>query len=277
MASVLNIAHKLDSIDQDARKEAFHAVSHYLDQHDPYLDTNTNRRLRQILQEKGEEADSLVRRLKPSISKSLTSFLEGLNIEEKEVLEAICFYKQVSILQKHPLDYIIDICAGNCLTGATWLVESAVRNVYFVDIRESRDSRKVRDQLRKGKYNFSYSVMDITSEANMETFMESIEGQNGLITAMHACGALTDRVLLLAAKYSLHVAVVPCCHNKDTKGLSILSIDATARLSPYFSPREYTDLFRVLYMVQQGYRIEVRALPREVTDKNRIIIGFPVK
>jgi Methyltransferase domain len=41
-------------------------------------------------------------------------------------------------------------------------------------------------------------------------------GPGDLLISVHACGALTDRVLERALAARCRVAVVPCCHDEDT-------------------------------------------------------------
>jgi hypothetical protein len=90
-----------------------------------------------------------------------------------------------------------------------------------------------------------------------------------IVVSSHACGALTDRVLDRTAAARARVAVMPCCHDLDSGddgGLSGWVDDAAA-----------IDIVRAMRLAQQGYRIWTQAIPKEITPKNRLLIGTPLQ
>ncbi len=92
-------------------------------------------------------------------------------------------------------------------------------------------------------------------------------GPGDLVVSAHACGALTDVVLERAIAARARVVVLPCCHDTssgDHGGLSgwldaALAIDAT----------------RAARLGQSGYRVRTQLIPREITPKNRLLLGVP--
>lgn len=90
-----------------------------------------------------------------------------------------------------------------------------------------------------------------------------------LAVSIHACGALTDRVIDKVLIARARLAILPCCHDAqtcDTGGLlgwmdAALAIDATraARLSA------------------SGYRVHTQHIPAEITPKNRLLLAEPAK
>jgi hypothetical protein len=90
-----------------------------------------------------------------------------------------------------------------------------------------------------------------------------------LIVSVHACGALTDAVLDRAIAARARVAVLPCCHDAracDTGGLegwmdAALAIDAT----------------RAARLAAAGYRVRTQTIPSEISPKNRLLLGEPVR
>lgn len=88
-----------------------------------------------------------------------------------------------------------------------------------------------------------------------------------VVVSCHACGGLTDEVLHRAAAARAFVAVMPCCHDvgtADDGGLAgwldgPLAIDAT----------------RCAHLRQAGYRVTTHRISKEVTPKNRLLIGIP--
>jgi hypothetical protein len=88
-----------------------------------------------------------------------------------------------------------------------------------------------------------------------------------LIVSVHACGALTDRVLDRAVAAGARVAVLPCCHDAktcDTGGLdgwmdAALAIDAT----------------RAARLAGAGYQVRTQTISSEITPKNRLLLAGP--
>ena len=86
-----------------------------------------------------------------------------------------------------------------------------------------------------------------------------------LVVSVHACGALTDRVLARAMSAGARVAVLPCCHDLercDTGGLEgwmdgPLAVDAT----------------RAARLRAAGYQVLTRTIPDTITPKNRLLMG----
>ena len=99
--------------------------------------------------------------------------------------------------------------------------------------------------------------------------LEEVEISPGdVVVSSHACGALTDRVISLAAAAKARVAVLPCCHD-------LASGDAGG-LSGWVDGPAAIDIMRAVRLAQQGYRIWTQAIPAEITPKNRLLLGAPV-
>lgn len=102
----------------------------------------------------------------------------------------------------------------------------------------------------------------------IETQMHAGLLQDGdIVVSSHACGTLTDRILAWAAESRARVAVLPCCHDFATCDAGDLAgwLDRSAAI----------DAVRALHLRQQGYRIWTQTIPREITPKNRLLIGAP--
>lgn len=88
-----------------------------------------------------------------------------------------------------------------------------------------------------------------------------------LVVSVHACGALTDRVLELALQARARVAVLPCCHhleNGDCGGLRG-GIDGPLAM----------DVTRATRLQAAGYRVVTQTIPAEITPKNRLLLAEP--
>jgi SAM-dependent methyltransferase len=89
-----------------------------------------------------------------------------------------------------------------------------------------------------------------------------------LVVSSHACGALTDRVLDLAASARARVAVLPCCHDAKTC--------ATGGLEGWLDPSLAIDVARAQTLASRGYRVMTQRIPEAITPKNRLLLGEPI-
>jgi hypothetical protein len=86
-----------------------------------------------------------------------------------------------------------------------------------------------------------------------------------VVVSSHACGALTDWILDAAAAASACVAVLPCCHDHA-------ECDAGA-LTGWLDGAMAIDATRAMRLASRGYRVRTQTIPREITPKNRLLIG----
>ena len=89
-----------------------------------------------------------------------------------------------------------------------------------------------------------------------------------LAVSAHACGALTDEVLALAAGAQARVAVLPCCHDGDAN-------DA-AGLTGWLEPGLAIDAVRAVELRARGYEVHTQSIPEAITPKNRLLLGRPL-
>jgi hypothetical protein len=90
-----------------------------------------------------------------------------------------------------------------------------------------------------------------------------------LVVAVHACGALTDRVLERAVAARCRVAVLPCCHDVDTCD--------TGGLEGWMDPALAIDATRALRLTAQGYKVHTQEVPADITPKNRLLLAAPAQ
>jgi hypothetical protein len=96
---------------------------------------------------------------------------------------------------------------------------------------------------------------------------EVVLGADDLVVSVHACGALTDRVLSLVVEASARVAVLPCCHDAQT-------CDAGGLLG-FLSLPLAVDATRVARLRAAGLDVHTQTIPAEITPHNRLILGAP--
>jgi hypothetical protein len=88
-----------------------------------------------------------------------------------------------------------------------------------------------------------------------------------LVVSIHACGALTDRVLARASAAGARVAVLPCCHDAAASD--------TGDLDGWVEPAVAIDVMRARVLAASGYRVWTQRIPAEITPQNRLLIGMP--
>ena len=89
-----------------------------------------------------------------------------------------------------------------------------------------------------------------------------------VVLSSHACGALTDTVLLLASDARARVAVLPCCHDFESCDPGVVSgwLDAPLAI----------DVTRASSLLARGYDVRTSTIPASITPKNRLLIGAPL-
>lgn len=102
------------------------------------------------------------------------------------------------------------------------------------------------------------------------------------LVSVHACGDLSDLVLKLAAQAKSPVAVVPCCHRGLAPARAFAArlneaygVEGTggSKPGPPICPSAAMDVARLELLRRAGFRVHARTIPREITPKNRVIVG----
>ncbi len=88
-----------------------------------------------------------------------------------------------------------------------------------------------------------------------------------LVVSSHACGALTDAVLRLAADAGARVAVLPCCHDAAACD--------TGALGGWLDSAMAIDVMRAVALERRGYRVWTQQIPSAITPKNRLLLAQP--
>jgi Protein of unknown function (DUF3293)/Methyltransferase domain len=97
----------------------------------------------------------------------------------------------------------------------------------------------------------------------------SVQLERGdVVVSAHACGALTDEVLRLAAAAQARVAVLPCCHDGDASD--------DAGLTGWVDQALAIDAVRAMALRGRGYQVHTKTIPRSITPKNRLLLGQPL-
>jgi hypothetical protein len=103
--------------------------------------------------------------------------------------------------------------------------------------------------------------------------VEFIEGRlqdvalrsDDVVVSAHACGGLTDDILDQAQGARARVAVLPCCQALRERG----------DLDGWIEGSLAVDIERATRLRGQGYEIWTQTIPKEITPKNRLLLGAP--
>jgi hypothetical protein len=158
---------------------------------------------------------------------------------------------------------VVDLGAGHGLLAQIMLIlDDSSPEAVIVDTTLPASCAKLHEAVLQawprlaGRVAFAAHALDDVSLRSTDVVVSS-----------HACGALTDRVLALAAAARARVAVLPCCHDVARGDAGALSgwVDAALAI----------DIVRAKRLEAQGYRIWTQTIPADITPKNRLLIGAP--
>lgn len=109
--------------------------------------------------------------------------------------------------------------------------------------------------------------------------------QTTLFVAAHACGSLSDHVLLAALRSRSPLAIMPCCHSLRKQRDSLLSLAELSGLATEWpdlsqadaavGPSAAIDEFRKAALTNAGYAVQDATIQPEITAFHRIILARP--
>jgi hypothetical protein len=158
---------------------------------------------------------------------------------------------------------VVDLAAGHGLTASLLLlIDARSESAVVLDERLPESAARLRDALAERWPQLAGKV------ALMEAPLYALPlAQEDVVVSVHACGALTDRVLERAVAASARVAVLPCCHDRDTCD--------TGKLEGWMDVSLAIDVMRAARLRAAGYSVHTQTIPAEITPKNRLLIGEP--
>ena len=184
---------------------------------------------------------------------------------------------------------VADLAAGHGLTAWVLVLLAAQRSVartaVAVDVRRPASAGAVADAvrarwpaLRDAVHYVEGSIDDVVAE------------RDSVIVGVHACGALTDRVLGVALRSGAAAAVLPCCHSLRKQAAS--SLPALAELLPAEAraglgaealhskavargARDAIDAWRAAAMRRAGYQVDESSIDGGITPFNRLLLCAP--
>jgi len=159
---------------------------------------------------------------------------------------------------------VVDLGGGHgLLAHAMLLLDDSSREAIVVDTAIPSSSARLHDVLVEAWPRLSGRVTFVSARIE-DVALSSTD----VVVSVHACGGLSDVVLERAAVARARVAVLPCCHDLDANDQGDLAGWVDGPLA--------VDVMRAMRLKAQGYRIRTQLIAREITPKNRLLIGEPV-
>jgi hypothetical protein len=159
---------------------------------------------------------------------------------------------------------VVDLGGGHgLLAHAMLLLDDSSPEAIVVDTSIPASSARLHEVLAH-EWPRLFGRITFVSARIQDVALES----DDVVVSVHACGGLSDLVLERAATARARVAVLPCCHDLDANDQGDLVGWVDGPLA--------VDVVRALRLKSQGYRIRTQLIAREITPKNRLLIGEPV-
>jgi hypothetical protein len=158
---------------------------------------------------------------------------------------------------------VIELAAGHGLLSAMLIIlDDTAPRATCIDVKQPLSHRKIIDVLEqrwprlKGRITYEEKGIEDTSIPS-----------GALAISVHACGVLTDQVISAAISGRSRVAVLPCCH--DLKRCD------TGSLKGWMDGPLAVDATRAARLTSAGYRVATLSIPKDITPKNRLLLGWP--
>lgn len=159
---------------------------------------------------------------------------------------------------------VVDVAAGHALTASLLLlIDDSSDSALAVDTQLPASATRLRDALAE-RWPQLRGRVTLAQQADYDLTLTP----GDLVVSVHACGALTDLVLQSAIGARSRVAVLPCCHDKQTCD--------TGNLEGWLDISAAIDATRALSLRHAGYRVHTQCIPAEITPKNRLLLAEPL-
>jgi hypothetical protein len=158
---------------------------------------------------------------------------------------------------------VLDLAAGHgLLAWALLLLDDTSPEAVCVDVRPPPSAARLADVLAARWPRLAGRVRYVAGEIG------AAAPPDALVASVHACGALTDRVLDVAIAARARVAVMPCCHALDEAD--------TGGLDGWVDGPLAVDLVRAARLRAAGYAVHTQRIPAAITPHHRLLLGEPI-
>jgi hypothetical protein len=207
-------------------------------------------------------------------------------LPQKELHE--CWQMAYAVHKAFPeITHIADMAAGHGLLA--WILvllarseENPIpRTAVAVDVNRPRSAQLLAASMIERWPQLVDSVHYV--EGSIDAVIAE-EGPGTLLVAAHACGSLSDGVLLAAISSRSPFAIMPCCHSLRKQATTLGTLALASGRMP-FSMEELAsvaaakgqpaaiDQFRIEALTALGYQIQESFIDKEITPYHHIIMG----
>ncbi len=174
--------------------------------------------------------------------------------------------------------HVVDMAAGHGLLG--WMLvllgyydkTPVQRTAVCVDIEKSGSAVRLADAFRERWPELSGSVYFV--ECRIDSVKAS-EGSSTLFVATHACGALSDQVILSAAASGSSIAIMPCCHSLRNQSQTLAALGEMSGIErdKIEANSKAIDQFRMKVLETLGYCVIENSISPEISAYHKIIVA----
>lgn len=158
---------------------------------------------------------------------------------------------------------VVDLACGHGLLAALMLIlDDTSPGAVAVDTRIPKSAPRLLDVLEA-----RWPKLRGRIELRRAPLASVALSSDDVVVSAHACGALTDAVLTAAIEARARVAVLPCCH--------LLRDPDAGAYAGWLDGALSMDVRRAVRLEAAGFQTYTRTIPREITEKNRLLLGAP--
>jgi len=159
---------------------------------------------------------------------------------------------------------VVDLAGGHgLLAQVLLLLDDSSPSAFVVDTAVPPSAAVLHAALVAGWPRLQDRVRFVTGDLDAVPLLAG-----DLVVSCHACGEITDRVLVLAARARAAVAVLPCCH--DTRAA------AESPVRGWMDAALAIDVGRAHWLAAQRYQVRTQSVPPDITPKYRLLLGAPL-
>jgi hypothetical protein len=158
---------------------------------------------------------------------------------------------------------VVDLCGGHGLLGQIMLVlDDSSPEVLIVDQALPASCQTLAQAMAAEWPRLQDRVV------RLETALDRVPlAPNDVVVSIHACGALTDRVISLATASRSRLAVMPCCHDLDSA--------PTGGLTGWLNGPLAVDVVRASNLRALGWEVWTQTIPPAITPHHRLLMAEP--
>ncbi|RZA21507.1 MAG: methyltransferase [Proteobacteria bacterium] len=174
--------------------------------------------------------------------------------------------------------HVVDMAAGHGLLG--WMLvllafyekNSFFRTAVCIDIKKPKSAVALAAAFKERWPELADSVHFV--ECQIESVRAS-RGMSTLFVATHACGGLSDQVILSAVAGGCSIGIMPCCHSLRNQSCTLSALGEISGIaSDGIEPNPHSiDRFRIRALSALGYSVTESSISADISSYHKIILA----